>query len=48
MRFFVEWGHIFYNNFLLCGSIVFIHVPNELYLHWLLADIKYIDLCGTL
>ena len=42
------WGHICYNNFVLCGSIFFIHVSNELYLHWISADIKYIDLCSTL
>ena len=34
---------IFYNNLVRCVSIFFIHVPNELYLHWLLADIKFID-----
>ena len=34
--------------FILCGSISFIHVTNELYLHYLSADIKYVDLCATL
>ena len=33
------------NSFVLCGSIFFIHLPNKLYWHWLLADIKYVDLC---
>ena len=41
-------GLIFYNNFLLCGSIFFIHLQNELYLHWLSFDITYVDICGTL
>ena len=44
-------GHIFYNNFVLCGSIFFIHLPNELYVdvsNWLSADIKHNDLCDTL
>ena len=46
----VFWGvgSHFYNNFVLCGSIFFIFATNELYLHWLSADTKYIDLCGTL
>ena len=38
----------FDNNFVLFDSILFIHIPNELYLHWLSADIRSVDLCGTL
>ena len=42
-------GSHFGNNLVLCGgSIFFIDVPNELRLHWLSADNKYADLCGTL
>ena len=47
-RFCGVWGHIFDNNFVLCGSIFFVYVPNELYLHWLSVDFKYVDLCDTL
>ena len=41
-------GNIFDNMFVLCGLIFFIHVPDELYLQWLLDDIKYVDLCDSL
>ena len=36
------WGHISDNNFVLCGTIFFIHVPNDLYSLWILADIRYL------
>ena len=32
------WGHIIYNNCVLCGSIFFIRIPHKLYIHWLWAD----------
>ena len=41
-------GHIFDNNFVLYGLVFYIHLPNELYLHWRLPGIRCIDLCGTL
>ena len=33
------WGNIFDNNFVLYGSIFFILVPNESYLHGLSVDL---------
>ena len=42
------WGHIFDNDFMLCGWIFFVRIPNDLYLHWLSADIRYVDLCDTI
>ena len=41
-------GHIFDNNFVLCGSIFSVYVQNELYLHWFSVDFEYADLCDTL
>ena len=48
VMFFGVRGHIFYNNFVLYDSIVFIHVPNKLYVCWLSVDIVYVYLCGIL
>ena len=42
------WGPIYDNNVVLYGSIFFIHVPNELYLHWFSVDIRCVELCGSL
>ena len=41
-------GLHFYNNFVFYDSIVFIHVPNKLHLHWLSVYIIYVYLCGIL
>ena len=41
-------GLLFDNNFVLCGSIFFIYVPNKFYLQWLSVDMRYVDLCGIL
>ena len=48
MMLFMGMGSHFHNYFVLCGSIFFVYVPNELYLHWLSVDFKYVDLCDTL